>query len=430
MVESDRGQARTQDETPAETEDFSAPPSLERPDQLEADRVRAALRRKLFGTEVEAPRLGRYELEEQIGEGAMGGVFVARDVELRRRVALKVIRAQSSGERGASMRRRLLREARAMAKLRHPNVVVVFDAGLVDDQAFIAMELVEGRTLREWLADEDRPWEAISSTFVKAGRGLAAAHEQGLVHRDFKPDNVLIARDGRVLVTDFGLARATEGAEEGLDTATSATGQLDKTGWTRAGTPRYMAPEQHSEGQVDARADQFAFCVALFEAIYGEPPFEGETFAERLEAARAGRLRRPEVGRRVPRWLHRVLLRGLEAEPDDRFPTMAAALVELQTEARSVRSWLVPAAAGIALAAGAYALGQMSGPGAAQASAGRDSATPPPALVDDRAVVSAGALASAAVAKAANAVRAARSASPPPAASAPPAPATPAPVTP
>ncbi|HEY4118796.1 MAG TPA: serine/threonine-protein kinase, partial [Byssovorax sp.] len=151
--------------------------------------------------------VGRYHVRELLGAGAMGVVYAAYDPELDRKVALKILRADaSSGPHSAELRRRLTQEAKTMARLAHANVVRVYDTGAFEDQIFIAMELVHGTTLRRWMESTERPWRAVLEALVAAGRGLAAAHDAGVVHRDFKPDNVLVAKDGRVLVTDFGLA--------------------------------------------------------------------------------------------------------------------------------------------------------------------------------------------------------------------------------
>ncbi|MGH2898506.1 MAG: serine/threonine-protein kinase, partial [Solirubrobacteraceae bacterium] len=201
-----------------------------------------------------------------LGSGGMGVVYVAHDPELNRKVALKVLRADGS-EAMERFHDLLLREGQAMAQLAHPNVVTVFDVGGVDQRVFIAMELVEGLTLSRWLAAERRAPSEIVATFVAAGHGLAAAHAAGLIHRDFKPDNVLIGNDGRVRVTDFGLARQAHGVEAG--TAHDAAEARPGTGAPHtglAGTPAYMAPEQFHGRAADARADQFSFAVALYEA--------------------------------------------------------------------------------------------------------------------------------------------------------------------
>jgi serine/threonine protein kinase len=208
-------------------------------------------------------RVGRYVIERVIGAGGMGVVYAARDPDLDRRVALKRLRGDFGG--GETRQNLLLREARAMARLSHPNVVAVHDVVLHDGQLFIAMELIAGVSLADWLASEPGlSRRRIVQAFLEAGRGLAAAHAVGLVHRDFKPANVLRDRSGRVAVTDFGIARATTEAPEEGDAAKTRIA---------FGTPAYMSPEQHRLEEADARSDQFSFCVALYEALYKEHPF-------------------------------------------------------------------------------------------------------------------------------------------------------------
>src|SRR5262245_37690244 len=208
----------------------------------------------------------------------MGVVYAAYDPELDRRVALKLLHAGGSVE----ARKRLLREAQAMARLAHPNVIAVHDVGTWGDEVFVAMEFVEGPTLAERVRDEEPGWREVLDLYLQAGEGLAAAHVAGIVHRDFKPQNALVGRDGRVRVLDFGLARGTGAlppreAEEGPDSG-AAPGllvtPLTRSG-SRMGTPAYMSPEQFEGLPADELSDQFSFCVALYEALYGERPFGG-----------------------------------------------------------------------------------------------------------------------------------------------------------
>ncbi|HHH29550.1 MAG TPA: serine/threonine protein kinase, partial [Polyangiaceae bacterium] len=248
-------------------------------------------------------RLGRYEIRACAGIGGMGVVYEAYDPELDRRIALKVLRPHHRGEGS----RRLSREARALAKLSHPNVVSVFDVGSEGDRVFIAMELIDGSTLREWL-DEVRSRAEVLEAFIEAGRGLAAAHERGLVHRDFKPDNVLVGEDGRVVVTDFGLARHR---------FVSDTDDVTRDG-AIVGTPAYMAPEVRSGGDVDARSDQFSFAVALYQALHGHLP--------RVDLPLMQGARSAQLGWR----LRRVLRRALDGDPSKRFRTMDALVEELE----------------------------------------------------------------------------------------------------
>ncbi|APR82860.1 Serine/threonine kinase PKN8 [Minicystis rosea] len=274
--------------------------------------------------------IDRYVVLDVLGKGGMGVVYAAYDPELDRRIALKLLRPDL-GRARAEVRARLVREARAMALLSHPNVITVHDAGSFADEVFVAMELVTGGTLASHLAAKRRPVREILDLFARAGAGLAAAHAAGIVHRDFKPENVLIGDDGRVRVTDFGLARRVEDAEppRAEGERADADGAYTTIAGTRLGTPAYMAPEQHEGRAADARSDQFAFSVALYEALYGERPFAGATMMELARAARAGTVREAPSGARVPTWIRRVLLRGLRAAPDERFPSMSALLEAL-----------------------------------------------------------------------------------------------------
>lgn len=266
--------------------------------------------------------VGRYVILDPVGAGGMGVVYAAYDPELDRRVALKLLAPERSG--GEPGRLRLLREAQALARLAHPNVVAVHDAGTFGERVFVALELVEGETLGRWLRAEPRPWREVLARFLPAGRGLAAAHAAGLVHRDFKPENVLLGTDGRVRVADFGLARALEEPEEAPGAA--------------PGTPAYMAPEQRRGMAADARSDQFSFCVALHEALYGERPSARETPA----------------GTQVPGWLRDVVLRGLKANPEERYPAMDDLLRELERDPAAVRRRWLAAAAIVILAGGLF----------------------------------------------------------------------------
>jgi eukaryotic-like serine/threonine-protein kinase len=307
--------------------------------------------------------VGRYAVLEKVGAGAMGVVYAAYDHRLDRRVALKLLR---DPERRWG-HRRLQREAQALARLSHPNVIAVHDIDQYRDQLFVAMEYVEGSTLREWLAREPRTWREVLEVFRRAGEGLAAAHAVGIVHRDFKPDNVLIDRRGRVRVGDFGLAlvaRDTEldGEDPDVAGASAHHAALTATGAT-LGTPAYMAPEQHAgERAIDGRADQFSFCAALYESLYGERPFAGETQLALHDAIVSGAIREPPRGREVPVWLHRAVVRGLAREPDARHPSMDALLAELSRD-RPARRRLIAGGAGLvaALVAGGVGLGAATG---------------------------------------------------------------------
>ncbi|PRP96232.1 serine/threonine-protein kinase [Enhygromyxa salina] len=280
----------------------------------------------------DSAEFGRYRLGPRLGAGGMGMVFEAEDLELHRRVALKILYADPGAELEQT-RARLMHEARAMARTAHPNVVAVYEVGRVAEQVFLAMEFVEGATLTRWLASQRRRAEILAA-FVQAGRGLEAAHATGLVHRDFKPDNVLVGGDGRVRVTDFGLALAARRVAEPDGAAASAdllaSTQLPSERGAIVGTPAYMAPEQWQGEPADARSDQFSFCVALYEALLGVRPFAGDSVAALAKTVLAGRLRAPP--RRLPRWLEAVLTRGLAREPAARFVSMAELLAALERD--------------------------------------------------------------------------------------------------
>ncbi len=264
-------------------------------------------------------RYGRYVVQRELGRGGMGAVFAALDPDLDRVVAVKVLHAEPDSASQA----RLLREARAMAKVVHTNVVVVHDVGTLDDgRVFIAMEHVVGRTLRDEIADPKVSLDAIVRMFLAAGEGLAAAHAAGVVHRDFKPANVLVASDGRVKVTDFGLASIDRAA---LD-ATAAP--LTRPGAVM-GTPAYMSPEQIEGSFADARSDQFSFAVAFWEAVTGERPFGSGAMAEVAAAVLQGRLRPVPADAPIPMRMHAALVRALSTDPSARFGSMRALLAEL-----------------------------------------------------------------------------------------------------
>ena len=280
----------------------------------------------------EPARIGRYTIERELGAGGMGIVYAAFDPELERRVALEVLSRANT----ADARQRFLREARALAKLHHPNVVTVYEIGTVDGRDYIAMQLVEGITLAEWLREKRRFLREIAQAFVAAGRGLAAAHAEGIVHRDFKPHNVLRrARDGQIVVTDFGLARAAGQVDDGApapsgDVADLAT--LTATGaWV--GTPAYMAPEQWSGREIAPATDQFAFCVALWEALADQRPFQGDSVDE-PRAAVSRKMTKVELAR-APAKFRALLARGLDPDPARRWPNMDALVAELERLVRA-----------------------------------------------------------------------------------------------
>ncbi len=292
---------------------------------------------------------GRYVLDEKLGSGAMGVVWRAHDPKLGRLVALKLLRRYDP-----QLMDRLVREAQSMAQVSHPNVVGVYDVGASDGASFIAMELVKGQSLRAWQSEAKHTLPEIVSAYVAAGRGLAAAHSAGIIHRDFKADNVLVGEDGQIKVTDFGLAAAKPSESGGKHPIAEVN--LTTEG-SVLGTPAYMAPEQFAGLHVDPRTDQFNFCAALYEAVYGERPFEGKMFAELSENVIAGKIKPAPAGTSVSSGLRAILVRGLSVKPGDRFPTMDHVLVQLgRDRARPWRrtSWIalaVAAALGLGLIA-------------------------------------------------------------------------------
>ncbi len=281
--------------------------------------------------------VGRYVVIDVLGAGGMGTVYAAFDPELDRRVALKLLHTE---ERSAAGRGLLLREAQVLAQLSHPNVATVFDAGALGDRVFLAMELLDGGTLRDWLAVAPRSSREVVAVLSAAGEGLAAAHRAGFVHRDFKPENVLLGKDGRPRVSDFGLATL----------AGNGSGQV-------AGTLEYMAPEQMALEASDERADVFSFCVTLYEALFGARPFRGDGVAALLEAVRAGASFKDARERRVPSHLAALLESGLKANPGERPSSMERVLQALQADPRRRRRRLLAAAGLAAVAAFAGLLG-------------------------------------------------------------------------
>ncbi len=313
-------------------------------------------------------RVGRYLVLATLGSGGMGVVFTAYDPQLDRKVALKLLRG-NLGVNAKEARTRLKREAQAIAQLNHPNVVGVYDVGTTESgDVYIAMEFVEGDTLTSWLKKWPRTWREILDVFHQAARGLMAAHSVGLLHRDFKPDNVLVGGDGRVRVTDFGLARSVFLDDSTKGSISQAVAQakvqgdgsvhpllvdLTRTG-TVLGTPRYMPPEQLTGPTIDARADQFSFCVALYEALWGGHPLEGSTSVSMLEQGVKAKL--PTDTKNVPAPLVRAVMRGLEQERQKRFPTMSALMQELTPPPqRSPVRFVAVAAVGALLVTGATA---------------------------------------------------------------------------
>ncbi len=345
-------------------------------------------------------RIGRYIIAEKLGAGGMGVVYQAYDPQLERRVALKLLRPHhSSDERLQLARARLLREAQALAQLSHPNVIKIYDVGTFAKGVFLAIELADGPTLKQWLASQRRSRREILAVMSAAGRGLAAAHRAGLVHRDFKPANVILGDDGRVRVLDFGLARVANSSlsmshesvfaghaptrpgdeqRESEEIASvshighhdahtpdhhgsddqprafddrraadrnrdrhplSPRGPLTSFG-DILGTPAYMSPEQHLGDEVDARSDQFSFCVTLFRAVYGCQPFTGRDLPSLRAQVLSGKVQTPPDHRKLPAWLSALLMRGLATERDDRYPSMDALLTDLERGPKRRRRWL------------------------------------------------------------------------------------------
>jgi serine/threonine protein kinase/WD40 repeat protein len=345
--------------------------------------------------EQEPVRIGRFVVIKRIGEGGMGMVYAAYDDVLDRKVAVKLLHPRGAG--GSDARARLVREAQALARLSHPAVIHVYEVDTWQDQVYVAMEFVDGGTLAQWQRQEGRAWREVLEAYVAAGRGLAAAHAAGIVHRDFKAANVLVRRDGAVRVVDFGLARQeleASAAQSGgrpleLDADTPRGVLLGEGGTGRSspryeaisggrpasaaeafsgdapltrtgvimGTPAYMAPEQHLGHRADARSDQFAYCVSLYEALYGFRPFAGQTLAALRRNVLAGRIEQPPRYTDIPPRVYRALLRGLQADPLDRYPSMEALLDELGRDPKMAlqrAAWGLVALLGVGLLAGLW----------------------------------------------------------------------------
>ncbi len=321
--------------------------------------------------------VGRYVILDQLGVGGMGIVYAAFDPDLDRKVALKLLLPASKGPSAGAREARLLREAQALARLSHPNVVAVFDVGTHEHRVWVAMEFVSGRTLGEWAKERPRSFAEKLAVLVDVGRGVAAAHAAGLVHRDLKPENVMIGGDGRVRVMDFGLAhgRGVGGeartdeeaevtptgepappAELAFDrTVSGGAAGVSRSGLSRPvgerpalevrmtamgsiqGTPAYMAPEQWNGVEADAAADQFGWSVIAWELCFGARPFVGETVTALATAVLEGRRQAPPAGRRVPRWFRRLIERGLSVEPARRWPAMIEVLAAIERGQRRTR---------------------------------------------------------------------------------------------
>jgi predicted Ser/Thr protein kinase len=368
-------------------EPASGPPSAAGP-------LLRALERMSDGDEI-----ARFRVRRILGEGGMGLVYLAEDPHLGRHVAVKLLRPLP-GSRAEEHQRRLLREAQVLARVAHKNLVTVYEVGVHDGVVFVAMEYVRGRTLDAWLKQKERGWAEILRAFIEAGHGLAAVHEAGLVHRDFKPGNVMVADDGRVLILDFGLARPSltergPGAEvddsgnrdDDVRPADDTLGQdLTRAGGV-LGTPAYMAPEQHLAIPADARADQFSFCVALYEALYGERPFRGRDEIELMEAVLRGLQKLPATRGDLPLEVRRAIQRGMSVDREARFASMndlldvLSAAVGTARPTRRVAPMAVAAAALVVFTAGVT--WRLAGGGAtAEEPAESDGATAGPEQVD------------------------------------------------
>ncbi|MGB1275523.1 MAG: serine/threonine-protein kinase, partial [Nannocystaceae bacterium] len=320
-------------------------------------------------------RIGRFVIVRRIGVGGMGMVYSAYDEELDRKVAIKVLHADSGGSSG---RARILREAQVLARLSHPNIIHVYEVGELDNgQVFMAMEFFEGMTVYDWAHAKQRSWRALLSIYLQTAEGLAAAHEIGLIHRDVKPENILVDGRGRAVLLDFGLARmrgdasdrptqepteedahsdkvlgriaeVTSSEAEVIARTLTATGSI-------MGTPAYMSPEQCAGLPADARSDQFSFCVSLYEGLYGERPFAGRNLSEVIVTICQGEVRDAPRGSRVSTWLRRVLLRGLSVKPSERWPSMQALAQALRRDRQSIRRrWLGAGAVAASVALGVF----------------------------------------------------------------------------
>lgn len=304
--------------------------------------------------------LGRYVALDTLGSGGMGIVLSAYDSKLDRRVALKLLHPHTSTD--PENHARLIREAQALAKLSHPGVVAVYDVGEIRGQVFIAMEFIDGPNLRRWSHDAERSTAEVISVFRDAARGLIAAHDAGIVHRDFKPDNVLIDPKGRAHVTDFGLALESYEVVPSLSSSSqsgsrSSSSRLTETGMVM-GTPAYMPVEQHAGKPTDHRSDQFSFCVSFYEALYGVRPFSGTNGTELCLSIKRAEIPPPPPGVSVPRRVHRAIVKGLAVKPDGRHPSMRALLRALTPPTRNRRTWILGGLGGLAVGAGVVAVAE------------------------------------------------------------------------
>lgn len=384
-------QPATTNASSASMDDRPSLPLRPQRDRLASALDKAHIFANLFGdlyTDNATPiAIGRFTMLKHVGSGGMGDIYAAYDSKLDRKVAIKLVRSDLNAD--ADTDNRLLREARTLARLSHPNVVHIYEAGTFGDRVFIAMEFIDGTTLREWLRAHARVgrrmrWRDVLRQFIAAGRGLEAAHKAGVVHRDFKPDNVLVCKENRPRVVDFGLARAIGGplpaAHMGealalrdhaevlddehtgeplpVDIGLRADIVLTRHGQI-FGTPRYMSPEQIRGQPADQRSDQFSFCVALHEALYQRPPFPGRTIESLRQAMEAGQILDRIRDTDVPVSVHSALMRGLSADPDERFPSMASLLAQFEHSIDNQWQWprrLAVLGLAIATSAALYAM--------------------------------------------------------------------------
>ena len=283
--------------------------------------------------------IGRYTILAKVGAGGMGVVYRALDPSLDREVALKLVRpARMRGKGGEEHRARLLQEARALAKLQHPNVIRVYDVGEHEGGVFFAMEFAQGKDASQWIALEAPVWTRILAVFRAAGRGLAAAHGAGLVHRDFKPANILVGDDLRVRVLDFGLARAAQDIRGSDPAPDDEFAEVQTADGIVVGTPAYMAPEQIQGLPADGRSDQFAFCVSLWECLFDELPYRGRTPRAMGQAKVLGKLAAPPEDCGVPHTLIDILAKGLSPNPGRRFDSMPDLLRKLRGVAEAAEA--------------------------------------------------------------------------------------------
>lgn len=339
--------SQTGSSTPPVLRDGKRP--VEAPEGVDRNLALARLQERMLGVEPEAVKIGRFVVIRKLGQGAMGIVYLAYDPKLDRKVALKLVDTSALGSEVGDAQIRLEREAQAAAALGHPNVVTVYDVGEHEGDVFLAMEFVEGSCLTDWIAGE-HGWRDVTTLFLEIAQGLAAAHDAEMVHRDFKPDNVLLGEDGRPRVADFGLARPTEGwsardASKMLGDGTEASiralklqsqNALASTGEV-CGTPAYMAPEQFAGIDVGPGSDQFGFCVSLFEALFGFRPFKGDSVTELAVAVLENDRQALPPRHNVPKTVVEAVLKGLEPKVEDRHASMHA-LADRLNDALRVRT--------------------------------------------------------------------------------------------